>query len=125
MTLVCYHGRKYGKDKTVYLGNDDALVFPTYYHNETFGLVNLEAMEHKLPVIATDEGGIPDVVKNGENGLLCKKRDADSLASSIAILCDDEKLRQAMGEDGYRKFKENFTLQAFENKIVEGLQFGG
>lgn len=42
--------------------------------NECFPLVILEAMEYKLPVISTNEGGIPDIVKDGENGLICENR---------------------------------------------------
>ncbi len=117
-TVAVYNGRKYGEEKKEYFEKADAFVFPTYYHNETFGLVNLEAMEFKLPVIATNEGGISDVVKDGENGLICEKRSPESLADCIEHLFDDEKLRQAMGEDGYKKFREQFTLQAFESNIT-------
>lgn len=42
--------------------------------NECFPLVILEAMEYKLPAISTNEGGIPDMVKDGENGLICENR---------------------------------------------------
>ena len=50
--------------------------------------MNLEAMEHKLPVVATDEGGIPDVVKDGENGLISEKRNPMSLANCISKLLE-------------------------------------
>ena len=64
--LVTYVGRKVREEKEAFFRQADIFVFPTYY--ETFGLVNLEAMEYKLPVISTNEGGIPDIVKDGENG---------------------------------------------------------
>ena len=115
--MTVYHGRKYGDEKRDFFENADVFVFPTFYHNETFGLVNLEAMEFKLPVIATDEGGIPDVIKDGENGLICKKQNADSLSDCIGRLLDERELREKMGEDGYKKFKKQFTLQAFEDNI--------
>ena len=125
--LVIYNGKKFGEDKDVYYEKADVFVFPST--NEAFGLVNLEAMEHKVPVISTNEGGIPDVVKDGQNGLIAEKGNSHSLAESIAELLDDKQLREKMGEDGYKKFKENFTLQAFENKfkdcITDGLQTGG
>lgn len=115
--LVVYDGRKYGKDKAEFFEKADAFVFPSC--NEAFGLVSLEAMEHKLPVVATDEGGIPDVVKDGENGLIAEKHNAQSLADCVAKLMDDDTLRKKMGEDGYRKFKAKFTLRAFEAKMAD------
>ena len=119
--IAVYHGRKYGNEKKCFFENADVFVFPTYYHNETFGLVNLEAMEFKLPVIATDEGGIPDVIRDGENGLICRKQDADCLSDCIGRLLDEKELRVRMGEDGYKKFKHRFTLQAFETKFKQTL----
>lgn len=115
-----YKGKKYGKEKDSFFRNADIFVFPTYY--ETFGLVNLEAMEYKLPVISTNEGGIPDIIKDGENGFICLKKNPSSLADCIEKLLIDENLRHNMGEDGYRKLKTNFTLEAFENNIASILQ---
>lgn len=115
--LVIYQGRKLGNDKQTFFKKADIFVFPTYYKNETFGLVNLEAMEYKLPIISTNEGGIPDVVKDGENGLICQKRNATSLAECMEQLLDSDNLRIKMGEDGYKKFKQHFTLNSFESKF--------
>ena len=127
--LAIYDGKKYGEEKEKYFNKTDVFVFPTYYSNETFGLVNLEAMEHKVPVISTKEGGIPDVVKNGQNGLISEIKNPMSLADCIAELLNNKELREAMGEDGYKKFKEHFTLQAFENKfkntISDAILMGG
>lgn len=125
--LVIYDGKKYGTDKKEYFDKADIFTFPST--NEAFGLVSLEAMEHKVPVVATNEGGIPDVVKNGLNGLIAEKGNPNSLADSIAELLDDKQLREKMGEDGYKKFKEHFTLQAFEGKfkdtISDAVAMGG
>lgn len=120
--FVIYNGKKYGEDKDNYFNKADVFVFPTYYSNETFGLVNLEAMKHKVPIISTNEGGIPDVVKDKENGLITEKKNPASLADCIAKLLDDKKLRERMGEDGYKKFKAHFTLQAFEEKFKDCIQ---
>lgn len=123
MSQVVYHGKKYGKDKAAFFEQANIFVFPTFYYNETFGLVNLEAMEYKLPIVTTDEGGIPDVVKNGENGLIAKKKDAVSLADCMEKLLEDKDLREKMGENGYRKFKSNFTLNVFEARMAEVLEY--
>ena len=112
--LVTYVGRKV-REEEAFFRQADIFVFPTYY--ETFGLVNLEAMEYKLPVISTNEGGIPDIVKDGENGLICEKQNPVSLADCIAKLLDDEELRVKMGSAGHEKFCREFTLDKFENRM--------
>lgn len=113
--LVTYVGLKVREEKEAFFRQADIFVFPTYY--ETFGLVNLEAMEYKLPVISTNEGGIPDIVKDGENGLICEKQNPVSLADCIAKLLDDEELRVKMGSAGHEKFCREFTLDKFENRM--------
>lgn len=113
--MAIYDGKKFGEEKTKAYQQADVFVFPTYY--EAFGLVNLEAMEQKLPVVSTTEGGIPDVIKDGENGVIAKRKDASSLADGIAKLLGDKPLREKMGEDGFRKFKEQFTVSAFERRL--------
>ena len=123
MSQVVYHGKKYGKDKAAFFDQANIFVFPTFYCNEAFPLVNLEAMEYKLPIVTTDEGGIPDVVKNGENGLIAKKKDAVSLADCVEKLLEDKDLREKMGENGYRKFKSDFTLNVFEVRMAEVLEY--
>ena len=113
-----YAGRKYGSEKTPYFENADVFAFPTFYHNEAFPLVNIEAMEFKLPIVSTNEGGIPDMVVNGENGLICERNNAESLASALESLLLDKNLRIQYGENGYRKFKSEFTLQSFESRFA-------
>lgn len=115
--IAVYHGRKYGKDKEDFLQMADMLVFPTYYFNECFPLVLLEAMMYGLPVISTDEGGIRDEVKDGKNGFVVKPHDAIALADAIQRLLDDKDARQTMGAEGRRMFKEQFTMECFENNI--------
>lgn len=116
---VFYAGRKYGSEKTPYFEGADIFAFPTYYHNEAFPLVNIEAMEFKLPIVSTNEGGIPDMVVNGENGLICERNNAESLAAALEKLLLDKNMRIQYGENGYKKFKSEFTLQSFEKRFVE------
>ena len=116
-SLAIYHGRKYGEEKDVYFKQAEAFVLPSF--NEAFPLVNIEAMEYKLPIVSTNVGGIPDEVVDGENGFIIKDKDAQSLADALCKLLGDESLRQKMGENGYQKFEEKFTAMCFENKIQE------
>lgn len=117
---VTYHGPKYGDDKERYWQMADVFVLPTY--NETFGLVIVEAMQYRLPIVSTDEGGIPDVVIDGQNGFICKRKDAVSLANALERLIVDEALRNRMGEKGYRIYQEKFTLSCFEQRFTEILR---
>ena len=121
-SLTIYHGRKYGEEKDAYFKQADIFAFPTFYGNETFGLVNLEAMDYKLPIVTTNIGGIPDIVTNGENGFVNDPEDADSLAESLCTLLGDASLRQKMGEAGYQKFKAKFTEMCFENQLASTLK---
>ena len=75
-------------------------------------------MQYKLPIITSCEGGIPDIVTNGENGFVCKTKDVDTTADAIARLLDSKDLRDKTGENGYKIFKEKFTLDVFNANIT-------
>lgn len=113
---IFYHGKKCGSEKYLFFQQTDIFILPTF--NECFPLVILEAMEYKLPVISTNEGGIPDVIKDGENGLISIKKDPQSLADCIEKLLINKDLRYRMGEAGYQKFKKYYTLPVFEKKFT-------
>ena len=117
--MAVYHGRKYGKDKEAFFCSADVFVFPTFYHNECFPLVLLEAMEHGLPCISTTEGGIPGIIEDGQTGYLVPKHDAQALAEKMQILLFDTDLRCNMGKNGRDKFEREFTLEVFEKRMVE------
>ena len=117
--MVVYHGRKYGKDKEAFLNSADMFVFPTFYHNECFPLVLLEAMEHVLPCISTMEGGIPGIVDDGKTGYLVPKHDAVALAEKMQMLLADADLRGKMGMAGREKFDREFALEVFEKRMKE------
>lgn len=120
--MVVYHGRKYGKDKDAFLNTADIFVFPTFYHNECFPLVLLEAMQHHLPCVSTTEGGIPGIIDDGKTGFLVPKHDAETLAEKIQTLLTDAELRQRMGKAGREKFEKEFTLEVFEKRMAEILR---
>ena len=121
---VLYHGPKYGEEKEHYWSMADVFVFPTFYHNECMPLTILEAMQHGLPVVSTDEGAVPDMVADGENGFVCRRKDVEGLAMALERLLLDEALRHRMGAEGYRIYQEKFTLQCFERRFVECLRRG-
>lgn len=117
-----YWGRKYGSEKDVFWRDADIFVFPTFYENETFGLVNLEAMEYGLPVVSTDEGGIPDVIANGKTGYIVEKQNPAALATALENLFKNPSLCTQMGNAGRQRFEEAFTEERFEGRMVECLE---
>jgi glycosyltransferase involved in cell wall biosynthesis len=110
------------EEKEAIFAKSDIFVFPTYYDNETFGLVNLEAMQAKLPIISTPEGGIPDMVEEGENGFIVSQKDAEALADKLEELIKDPQKRKEMGQKGYEKYQRAFTLQVFEERFTDILK---
>jgi glycosyltransferase involved in cell wall biosynthesis len=79
----------------------DIFVFPSFF--EGFGIVLAEAMSFGLPIVATAAGAIPELVHQGENGLLVPPDDAGALATAIAQLASDVALRQRLGQAGRRR----------------------
>ena len=71
----------------------------------SFGLVNLEAMEYALPVVSTNEGGIPDVVINGQTGYTVDKNNPKALADALERLFRNPELGVLMGKAGERVLK--------------------
>lgn len=117
--MVVYHGRKYGSDKEAFLNTADIFVFPTFYHNECFPLVLLEAMQHRLPCVSTTEGGIPGIIDEGKTGFLIEKHDFHTLADKLEYFIEHPQESKRMGENGYRKFHDKFTLRKFEESMVD------
>jgi len=118
---VFFLGGKYGQEKDEIFDRSDIFAFPTFYGNECFPLVILEAMSHYLPVVTTDEGGIPDMVENGVNGFVCRRKDPSSLADSLQSLLSDSSLRHRMGQEGRRKLENAFTSEIFEKRMFDFL----
>ena len=92
--------------KPLYYRAADVFCLPSVMTHEIFGIVNLEAMACSVPIVASKIGGIPDVVRDGENGLLVLPRDSDALADAITYLLEDEDVREKMGKNGRKKVED-------------------
>ena len=107
----------------------DIFVLPSY--SEGVSLALLEAMAAGLPVIATAVGGLPEVVTDGETGLLIPPRDAAALARALARLLDDPDGAKALGDRARQHVRAHYSLDRLGreiNEIYEELveeKFGG
>ena len=87
----------------------NVLVLPSLF--ESCPTVLLEAMACEKPVIGTNICGIPYIIKNEENGLLFPPKDSKALAEAIITILNNPIFAKSMGENGYKKVKENFTWE--------------
>ncbi len=92
------------------LRHADIVVVPSRY--ESFGLVAVEAMMFGKPVISTLAGGIPEVVADGETGLLVPPSDVAAMAVAMQRLCADSALRSQLGVAGRARYLACFTDDA-------------
>lgn len=86
---------------------------------DTFGLVNLEAMEHSKPVVATVFGGSSEVVKDGESGFIANPFDVPAFAACVERLLADPELRARMGAAGRRRLDDHFTIERLTAEFLE------
>jgi teichuronic acid biosynthesis glycosyltransferase TuaC len=93
----------------------DVLVVPSIAF-ESFGMVILEAMKHRKPVICSDFGGMKEIVENGLTGRIVPAGDVLALSNAIATLLADAPARRRMGDAGYRRLNERFTAERMANQ---------
>ena len=116
---VRYVGPAYDEDKHRLLDEHDVFVFPTC--NDAFPLVALEAMQAGLPVVTTHEGALPEIVEDGETGMLVPPRDPAALAGCLAALVADPSMQRRMGARGRERHAQLYTLAAFERNLAVAL----
>jgi len=95
----------------------DLSVLPS--HSEGVSLALLEAMAAGLPVIATAVGGLPEVVTDGENGLLIPPKDPEALALALARLLDDPDLAKKLGKNAQRHVEAHYSMECLGREINE------
>lgn len=109
-----------------YMGKDQAQEFHEFYYRadvfvtpsiwaEPLGLVILEAMAARTPVVATRKGGIPLAVKDNVNGILVRARSSKQIAEAVNKLLENDNLRKKLGENARKMVEEKFTW----NKIAK------
>lgn len=103
-----------------------ASVFCLPTHQEPFGIVFIEAMTARLPIVATRVGAIPDFVQDGHNGWLREPGDVQGLANALSTLLGDPEMSRLFGERSHQLTKERYSWTAvgkrFRQSILSALE---
>lgn len=108
--------------------NDIPTIFPDFdlflftSKLEPTGGVLLEAYASHVPIVATNFGGIPEVVTHNETGILCEKENPEAFAKAVLTVINDEKLQELFIKNGYQHLKENFTKEVITKKMLNQLK---
>lgn len=96
---------------------DSAEMFALPSTGEGFGLVFLEAMAFRKPVVGTAMGGIPDIVHDGREGLLVEPQNLAALISALKALLSDEMFRTELGAHGQQRVLREFSFAEFQKRL--------
>ena len=110
-----YCGLVSGEAKREFLDSLDVFVMPTYFEGLPMSL--LETMSYGAVPVVTEVGSIPTVVKDGENGLFVKVKDADSICEALKKLDDDLSLLAKMSVEARRTIQENFSAAKYVERL--------
>lgn len=120
---VHFLGRR--EDVPQILAATDVVVMPSY--REAQGLAIIEALAAHRPVVASNVGGIPEMIVNGENGLLVPSHDPSALAAATAMILTDHALAARLAAAGHAMVHEKFSLEEMIRDIeaIYALAVGG
>jgi len=105
------------------LAKVDIFVMPSIYDSESFGVAAVESAAMEIPVVATQVGGVPEVVLDEKTGILVDPRNVQQLADAIIRLIESPELRREMGKNGREHVLENYSWE--ENaKLMESVYEG-
>jgi glycosyltransferase involved in cell wall biosynthesis len=112
---VRFLGRLPHAEMAGFLAGLDIFVMPS--RREEWGVAAAEASASCLPVVASREGGIPEIVVDGETGLLVAAEDPEALSAALARLIGDARLRRRMGQAGLRKVSAEYPWPACVDRM--------
>jgi glycosyltransferase involved in cell wall biosynthesis len=103
-------------DTTPYFAMSDVFVVPSIL--EPFGLIVLQAMAAGCAVIGADAGGIPEIIKDGETGILVPPDNPIALSAAIDELLDDDERRRLLAEAAMKDIRERFPLEKMVDRTL-------
>lgn len=116
---VLFLGQVPHEQMKIIYGASDVVVYPSIYL-DPFGLINIEAMASKKPVVGTSFGGTQDIVLDGQTGYIVNPFDVSAMAEKIVELLDDVQKAKNFGLNGYERVKKEFSL---DKQIQETLKY--
>jgi glycosyltransferase involved in cell wall biosynthesis len=111
------HFLGFRRDVLGYIGHADALLMPSLHEGLPYTL--LEAMALGTPIVASRVGGLAEVLRDGETGLLVPVGDADALGLALSNLAGNVSLRRSLAVHARREQREHFTLEAMTCRYLE------
>ncbi len=112
---ICFRGRISNTEIPRHMTQSDLFVLPSL--SESFGIVNIEAMASGLPIVTTNVGGLPEIVKNGVNGFLVEPKNPEALAEKILLVLNDKDLWEKISVQNIETASEYSW-----NKVVHKLE---
>lgn len=109
----------YEDNRHSFFMNSHIFVFPSKLKCESFPLVLLEAMQFKLPVVSYDIGATSEIVDNNQTGFVVPLGDKEAFKQRVEELIKIPEMRIQFGENAYKKFKDKYTSEVFENRMYE------
>ena len=115
-----YHGQLRGRKLVARIQDSQVLVLPSDWP-EAFGMVLLEAMACGVPVIGTSIGGIPEIIRDHEDGLLVPPGDARALADAISYIINNPDKAEEFADRAYKKVVAAYCWEVNTKKYVAEL----
>lgn len=110
---VHYYGVVTGKKKQDLFLSSDIMCFPTYFSSESFGIVLLEAMMYRMPIIASRWRGVQSLVNENHNGYLVDIKNVEQIVEAVEKFYRDRSLLERMGKEGRKMYCEQYELSKY------------
>ena len=114
---VTFLGWVRGTEKEKFLKECSIYVLPTYHEGMPMSI--LEAMSYGMAVVSTYVGGIPHIITDGEQGLLCEAGDRATLRENLLKLLENENLREKLGRNAYNMMVRKFDVRENVEKVLQ------
>lgn len=118
--FVSFYGALYDQNKIDFIAQGDVLVFPSYI--DTFPLVVIEALSAGKAVIASETGAVPEMLSEGECGIIFPEHDVAALIQNIKLLAADKSLVRKLGDSGRRRYEALYQEACFNDALLNTIK---